>query len=108
MAELRRFAGKPDALVFPSARKPGQAMNVSEAFRATVKRAGLRGVTPHVLRHSCASFLVANGATLFEVQQVLGHTTTAMSARYSHLSVGHKAGLVRRVLTLENIAEATQ
>lgn len=106
VAELKRYAGAPGALVFQSPRKPGQAMNVSEAFRATVRRAGLRGVTPHVLRHSCASFLVANGATLFEVQQVLGHTTTAMSARYSHLSVGHKAGLVRRVLTMENIGAA--
>jgi integrase len=97
VAEMQEFRGRPDELLFPSVRRSGAAFNVTPTFDAAVKRAGLRGVCIHTLRHSCASLLVANGATLFEVQQVLGHTTPTMSARYSHLAVGHKTGLVRRV-----------
>jgi len=52
----------------------------------------------HDLRHSCASYLAMNGATLLEIADVLGHKTLAMVKRYSHLSTDHKQNLVNRVL----------
>ena len=49
-------------------------------------RAGLRDVRIHDLRHSFASFLVNAGCSIYDVQKLLGHSSVAMTQRYSHLS----------------------
>lgn len=49
-------------------------------------KAGLPHLRIHDLRHSFASFLVNNGRTLYEVQQILGHSVPTVTQRYSHLS----------------------
>jgi integrase len=48
--------------------------------------AGLPQLRIHDLRHSHASFLVNAGRSLYEVQQVLGHSDPAVTMRYAHLS----------------------
>lgn len=40
----------------------------------------------HDLRHGFASLLVSSGRTLYEVQQILGHSDPKVTMRYSHLS----------------------
>ena len=40
----------------------------------------------HDLRHSFASFLINGGRSLYEVQQLLGHSSTTMTQRYAHLA----------------------
>ena len=40
----------------------------------------------HDLRHSFASFLINGGRSLYEVQQLLGHSTATMTQRYAHLA----------------------
>ena len=52
----------------------------------------------HDLRHSCASFLAKNGATLLEIADVLGHKSISMTKRYSHLCTEHKASLINKVM----------
>lgn len=42
----------------------------------------------HDLRHSCASFLAQNGATLLEIGSVLGHKSPSVTMRYAHLVQG--------------------
>ena len=49
------------------------------------KRAGLGDVRMHDLRHSFASRLVKKGVSLYVVQNLLGHSTPAMTQRYAHL-----------------------
>ncbi len=49
-------------------------------------KAGLKDVRIHDLRHSFASALVNNGRSLYEVQTLLGHSTSKMTQRYAHLS----------------------
>ena len=58
----------------------------------------MRNFTFHSLRHSCASMLAWNGATLLEIADVLGHRQLQMTKRYAHLATGHKAALVNRVM----------
>ncbi len=40
----------------------------------------------HDLRHNYASMLVNSGRTLYEVQQILGHSDSKVTERYAHLS----------------------
>ena len=49
-------------------------------------KAGLPHLRLHDLRHSYASFLVNSGRTLYEVQQILGHSDAKVTERYAHLS----------------------
>lgn len=52
------------------------------------ERAGLTDFRWHDLRHSCASFLAQNHATLLQIAEQLGHKSFAMTQRYSHLVQG--------------------
>lgn len=96
--QLRRFAGAPGALVFPSDRLPDQAFTFEEQWADALQAARIRNFRFHDLRHSCASMLAAEGATLLEIADVLGHRQLQMTKRYSHLTTQHKAALVNRVL----------
>jgi integrase len=57
-------------------------------WRSVTKEAGLRDFRWHDLRHSCASILAQNGASLPEIGSVLGHQSAAATFRYSHLVAG--------------------
>jgi len=50
------------------------------------KRAGLRRIGWHVLRHSFASHLAMRGVPLKAIQELLGHATIEMTMRYAHLA----------------------
>lgn len=81
-------------LVFPSATDPTQPSKLRKSWEAAVRKAGLSDFRFHDLRHSAASYLAMNGATLTEIAEVLGHKTLAMVKRYSHLSEQHTAKVV--------------
>jgi integrase len=46
-------------------------------------------LTPHVLRHFCASQLYLGGMNLFAIQELLGHAWTGTTARYIHVHATH-------------------
>ena len=59
---------------------------ISKVFGRLRKKAGLSHLRIHDLRHQYASFLVNSGRTLYEVQQILGHSDPSVTQRYAHLS----------------------
>lgn len=58
---------------------------VYHRFMRVAEEAGVKGVTVHTLRHTCASRLVQKGVDLFRVQRWLGHSTPSLTMRYAHL-----------------------
>lgn len=55
-------------------------------IRRACKKAGIREVGWHTLRHTFASQLVSEGVPLNAVQELLGHSTVVMTMKYAHLA----------------------
>jgi integrase len=72
--------------VFPAARGEGHAIGLRRAFTKVRAGANLKGLRIHDLRHSFASFAVADGASLFLIGKLLGHANARTTERYAHLS----------------------
>ena len=90
--EPRQFARRGDAeAVFLNVR--GTRLSRQAAWAAIKGRATKVGladvVSPHVLRHSCASHMLAHGADIRVVQEVLGHVSIATTQIYTRLSRDH-------------------
>jgi integrase len=76
--------------VFPRDADGHTWRDVRRPFIDACQRAGIVGVRWHDLRHTCASWLVMNGRTLYDVKEMLGHGDLRMSQKYAHLSAGYK------------------
>jgi len=83
-------------LLFP--REDGLApMEIRKHWYRALAEAGIEDFRFHDLRHTAASYLAMNGATLAEIADVLGHKTLQMVKRYAHLSDQHTASVVERM-----------
>ena len=64
---------------------------VTGSFPKLLKKNGLRKIRFHDLRHSCASLLLANGVSMKEIQEWLGHSDFSTTANvYAHLDYNAK------------------
>jgi integrase len=70
---------------------------IRRAFEGALAKAGIKDFRFHDLRHTAASHLVMRGATLRDVQEILGHADLKMTQRYAHLSPAHLRGAVERL-----------
>ena len=78
---------------------------ISKQTRAAMKGAGLDGMSFHDLRHTAASWMVQSGVSLFDVQQILGHSTPVMTQRYAHLRPEHLRDSIRALDTWMDICD---
>jgi integrase len=66
-------------------------------FEDAVKKAGIRSLTWHDLRHTFASRLVMAGVDITTVRDLMGHKKVQMTMRYAHLAPQHKLDAVERL-----------
>ena len=94
----------PTNLIFKN-RKGDMIKEVSNAFGRAVKDLGFNnGIDDprqkayfHTLRHTFASWLVQSGESLYTVKELLGHSTMAMTERYSHLASKNLKNAIKKL-----------
>lgn len=99
VSELLGKADNREGLIFRG--KRGQRANpnfVSERFRCAVRLGGFdRRLHFHSLRHTFASLLVKKRVSLYQVQKLLGHTTSQMTEKYAHLQCSRMQDVVNEI-----------
>jgi len=85
---------KGSEVVFPS---PYADYTQRDWFAPALAAAGIEGYTWHSNRHTFCSWLAMRGASLKDIQELAGHKTIAMSARYAHLATDHKLAAVELI-----------
>jgi integrase/recombinase XerC len=81
------FAGGPDAPLFLSRRNKAMSAREAQALMQRLRgRLGLpERATPHALRHSFATHLLAHGGDLRSVQELLGHASLSTTQTYTEI-----------------------
>jgi integrase len=101
----RRWSERVEGLVFGSPNWD----RYRTAWEAAVRRAKLDGFRFHDLRHTFASWAIQQRATLYEVKELLGHSSLTMVKRYAHLAPEHlrsAAASLDRVLARQSTTGA--
>jgi len=83
MLQAMREDNPHETMLFPVRGKIGSVRPAWERVRTA---AGLGDVRFHDLRHSFASLLAGDGASLLMIGKLLGHTQERTTARYAHLA----------------------
>jgi integrase len=81
--ELPGQDGRP--WVSPAGRGDGHLVGLPKALDRVCKRAGIKGITPHVLRHSFAATAAGMGYSELTIVGLLGHSVPGITARYAHV-----------------------
>ena len=93
--ELKQDRSIHTDLLFPSRRHPKtKPIVLQKIWDEAVIEGGIEDFRFHDLRHSAASYLAMNGASIAEIAAVLGHKTLQMVKRYAHLSEAHTSQVV--------------
>lgn len=83
-------------LLLSRAGRPLERVAVWQLVRKNALAAGLRDVHPHMLRHSFATHLLAGGADLRVVQELLGHSDIATTQVYTHVDSSRLRAVTRK------------
>jgi site-specific recombinase XerD len=106
-------SGEPSEFIFTD-RNGKKIERISNVYYRTVEELGFNDgiedrrskVCFHTLRHTFASRHVQNGTDLYKVQKLLGHSTIAMTERYSHLADDNLKAAVKKLEANMKRAEA--
>ena len=74
-----------EAYLFPgvaSVFEPRDPNSITRRLKRFMKQHSLPDLSPHDLRHSCATLLLANGADIKSVQEILGHADASTTLNF--------------------------
>lgn len=98
------IAGQRDGWLFPSPVKPEKHLTTRAVQYMALRAADAAGIrkpdaslSPHKWRHSFATNCLRKGANLRQVQQLLGHSSVAITERYTHVMADELRGAVDRL-----------
>jgi integrase len=94
LESIRLKGQKSGDPVFP---REGSRFDTRSWFVPCLTDTGIEGYVWHSNRHTFCSWLAMAGATIKEIQELAGHKTITMSARYSHLSPEHRLSVIDRI-----------
>ena len=104
LRELKLQGSARSQYVFPAPNgRDEPAAHIDAYWYGALEAAGIADMHFHDLRHTTASMLAAQGASLLEIADVLGHKTLAMVKRYSHLVVDHKAKVIEKMVAAKGL-----
>lgn len=77
----------PQGYLFPSrgGTVKGHLHDLRKPLQKVCEAAGIDGLRVHDLRHSFATLAVMSGASLYDIQKLLGHSDISMTQRYAHM-----------------------
>ena len=84
LGTLERFPGCP--WVFPNRERSGPVRDIDSRWAEVKERAGIADVRLHDLRRTIATDYARMGATEYQIQRALGHSTTIAARHYVHLA----------------------
>ena len=100
LSSLKEKNGKPDYVFLnPKTGKP--IKEIKTAFNGATRRAGIKDLRFHDLRHTFASRLVERGVDLITVKELLGHHSVVITQRYTHSSSEQKRRAVENLAQIE-------
>lgn len=96
LTEHEKHRSSETDLVFPG-KNLKTPIDIRTPWNTALKLAEIEDFRFHDLRHSAASYLAMNGASLAEIAEILGHKTLQMVKRYAHLSEAHTVKVVAKM-----------
>ena len=75
-----------------------RSTSISERFRDLLRRFDMdkKEISTHSVRHSTATHLLENGASVRHVQELLGHSNIESTVRYTHVMIDSLAKVYRK------------
>lgn len=95
LASLPRIPGIQD--IFYDVERARRIPDIGGYWRSLIKRAEIRGVRLHDLRHSFASHAARSAETLPMIGKLLGHRKVGSTSRYAHLDDAHLSAIAQSV-----------
>ncbi len=101
-----QFADEPGQIgLFVSSRSGGKLdpADIVRIVRKAAKNANIKKhITPHTLRHSCATHLLKGKADIRQIQKLLGHRRLSSTEIYTHVELGDLQEVISRCHPREN------
>ena len=70
---------------------------IQKSWQRVIKKAGLKNITPHILRHTFATTFVREGADLNAVKELGRWSELKLVERYSHVSKDHRTRVISKL-----------
>jgi integrase len=81
----------------------GPLKRINDAFREACKRAGLKGVTPHTLKHTYITWALRSGVSIWDVAGLTNTSPVTIQKHYGHHAQDHLTAAANAVKSAEHV-----